>query len=80
MLLPESILQSTTCSILEAFVAINTVMYGALALGKLLPKVYVSDWVPRRNQRAETRSIHPVLAAAEVSTDADADGELAAAR
>jgi hypothetical protein len=59
MLLPSALLSSPLFAVLAAFVAINTVMYGALALGKLLPKVYVADWVQRRNQRSETRSIHP---------------------
>jgi hypothetical protein len=59
MLLPESILHSQVFAVLAAFVAVNTVMYGALALGKLLPKVYVADWVQPRNSRSETRSIHP---------------------
>ncbi|UMG91903.1 hypothetical protein [Nocardioides sp. TF02-7] len=45
--------------VLSAFVAVNTVMYVALAVAKMLPKVYVADWLPRRHQRAETRSIHP---------------------
>jgi hypothetical protein len=75
MLLPESILHSATFSILAAFVAINTVMYGALALGKLLPKVYVADWVSPRNQRSETRSIHPDVEAVDVATDVDAAEE-----
>ena len=34
-------------------------MYVALAMAKMLPKVYVSDWVDRRGRRSETRSIHP---------------------
>lgn len=45
--------------LLAAFVAVNTVMYVALAVAKAMPKVYPRDWVPRRYQRAETRSIHP---------------------
>ena len=79
MLLPESILHSATFVVLAAFVAINTVMYGALALGKLLPKVYVTDWVSPRNQRSETRSIHPEPTAADVSRHVDAAEELAPA-
>ena len=59
MLLPEALLHSSLFAVLAAFVAINTVMYSALALAKLLPKVYVTDWVHRRNQRSETRSIYP---------------------
>lgn len=42
-----------------AFVAINTVMYVALALVRAMPRVHVWALVPRRYQRGETRSIHP---------------------
>jgi hypothetical protein len=59
MLFPATVLQSPLFAVLAAFVAINTVMYGALALGKLLPKLYLSDWVHARDQRSETRSIYP---------------------
>ena len=76
MLLPESILHSATFAVLAAFVAINTVMYGALALGKLLPKVYVADWVSPRNQRSETRSIYPDLDPARLPTAEDAAAEV----
>ena len=34
-------------------------MYVGLAVAKMLPKVYVSDWHRGRYSRAETRSIHP---------------------
>ena len=59
VLLPESVLQAEWFGVLAAFVALNTVMYVALAISKALPKVYVGDWVPRRYQRGETRSIYP---------------------
>ena len=58
-ILPESTLHSDTFAVLAAFVAINTVMYGALAVAKMLPKVYVADWFTDRHRRAESRSIHP---------------------
>jgi hypothetical protein len=58
-LLPASTLHSAFFGALAAFVAMNTVMYVALAVAKMLPKVYPTDWVRRPNQRAETRSIHP---------------------
>ncbi len=58
-ILPESTLQSETFAVLAAFVAINTVMYGALAVAKMLPKVFVADWFTDRHRRAESRSIHP---------------------
>ncbi|WP_153504309.1 hypothetical protein [Cumulibacter manganitolerans] len=59
ILLPESTLQTGWFSVLAAFVAINTVMYVALAIAKVLPKVYPRDWLPRRYTRSETRSIYP---------------------
>lgn len=59
VLLPESFLQSNWFGILAAFVALNTVMYLALAVAKTFPKMYVSDWVQRRNTRSQTRSIYP---------------------
>jgi len=59
ILFPESILHSDLFAVLAAFVAINTVMYGALAVAKMLPKVYPGDWITSRNRRIETRSINP---------------------
>ncbi|MCD9197025.1 hypothetical protein [Aeromicrobium wangtongii] len=58
-LIPESVLQHEEVAILAAFVAINTLVYGALALAKILPKIYVSDLLHRKRRRLETRSIHP---------------------
>jgi hypothetical protein len=45
--------------VLATFVAINTIMYVALAIATMLPKIHVGDWVRRRYERAETRSIYP---------------------
>ncbi len=59
IMLPESFLRSEGFAILAAFVAINTVMYVALAIAKMLPKVYVADWFDHRDRRGETRSIYP---------------------
>lgn len=59
ILLPESTLQSPWFAVLAAFVAINTVMYVALAVAKALPKMHPGDWLPRSYTRAQTRSIHP---------------------
>jgi len=59
ILFPQSVLGSGFFAVLSAFVAINTVMYVALALAKALPKLYLSDWINRRNTRSQTRSIHP---------------------
>jgi hypothetical protein len=59
IVLPESIMQTEWFAVLSLFVAVNTVLYLTLAILKLLPKVYLSDWVSQRNRRAETRSIYP---------------------
>ena len=59
ILLPASTLESTWFAVLSAFVAINTVMYTALALAKIAPKIYLSDVVHRRDRRTTNRSIHP---------------------
>jgi hypothetical protein len=59
ILLPESFLRSEGFAVLAAFVAINTVMYVVLAIAKMLPKIYVADWVDHRERRVENRSIDP---------------------
>ncbi|MBC7442797.1 MAG: hypothetical protein H7311_09800 [Ramlibacter sp.] len=59
MLLPESFLQTDFFAILATFVAINTVMYAVLAVAKILPRIYLTDWLSNRNRRSETRSIYP---------------------
>ncbi|MEV5001747.1 hypothetical protein [Nocardioides sp. LML1-1-1.1] len=59
ILFPESLVRSHAFAILAAFVAINTVVYVALSIAKALPKIYLSDHLPRRYARSETRSIHP---------------------
>jgi hypothetical protein len=59
ILLPQEVLHAPWFAVLSAFVAINTIMYVALAGAKVLPKVYLSDLVDRRGRRSETRSIHP---------------------
>jgi hypothetical protein len=59
ILLPESFMLSHGFAILAAFVAINTVMYAALAAAKILPKIYLGDLVNNRNRRSEPRSIYP---------------------
>lgn len=46
-------------AVLTAFVALNTIMYVALAIGKVLPKLYLSDWVHSPDRRSQTRSIYP---------------------
>jgi hypothetical protein len=59
VLLPASTLDHTWFAVLSAFVAINTVMYTALAIAKVAPKIYLSDLVDRRDRRTTNRSIHP---------------------
>jgi len=59
ILLPASFLQSAFFVVLSAFVAINTIVYFALAVAKMLPKVYLVDWIRGANRRTETRSIRP---------------------
>lgn len=59
ILLPESFVETDAFAVLAAFVAINTVMYTALAVAKMLPKIYLSDFFSDRSRRSETRSIHP---------------------
>jgi len=57
--LPEHIMHTAWFASLSMFVAINTVVYLTLAMIKLLPKAYLSDWVDQRNRRSEIRSIYP---------------------
>jgi hypothetical protein len=59
LLLPPSVLDSRWFATLSMFVAINTLLYLTLAILKLLPKAYLSDWVDQRNRRSESRSIYP---------------------
>ncbi len=59
VLLPESVLSSGPFTVLAAFVAINTVMYAALAVAKMLAKVYPSSWFGGRNRRSQNRGIVP---------------------
>lgn len=59
VLLPDSILRNEVIAVLAAFVAINTIVYVTLAVAKILPKLYLRDWLSGRNRRSETRSIHP---------------------
>jgi hypothetical protein len=56
ILMPESLLFTDWFRFMAAFVAVNTVMYAALALAKVLPKLQPPDW--RRGQRSEPRGIH----------------------
>ena len=59
VLLPDSILRNELIAVLAAFVAINTIVYVTLAVAKMLPKLYLRDYLSSRKRRAETRSIDP---------------------
>jgi hypothetical protein len=59
ILLPQSVLRSQIFAVLSAFVAINTLIYVALTVAKLLPKIYLSDWFSNPERRRQTRGIHP---------------------
>ena len=59
ILLPDGTLRTTWFAVLATFVALNTVMYAALPLAKILPQVYPRDWLPRHYVRAQTRGIYP---------------------
>jgi len=59
IVLPADLLGTRWFAVLSAFVAINSVMYVVLAVGKALPRVRPRDWLPRHYHRAETRSIYP---------------------
>ena len=58
-LLPSSLLSTDAFRILAAFVAINTIMYAAVTVSKLVPKVNSAALRRARYQRSETRSIYP---------------------
>jgi len=59
LLLPHETLFTDWFGTLAAFVAVNTVMYVTLAIFKIFPRLYLTDWLRRRNTRSETRNIHP---------------------
>lgn len=59
IVLDQDVLYSNWFAVLAAFVAINTVMYVALAVAKTLPRIHLSEHLSRRYRRSETRSIHP---------------------
>lgn len=80
VLLPEALLHSGPVTVLAAFVAVNTVMYAALAVAKILPKVYPTSWFTGSNRRAQNRSIHPDDADRVARRDADRAARRAAER
>jgi hypothetical protein len=60
ILLSDTILASEFFAVFSAFVGINTVIYVVLAVAKILPKIYVTDWVRGRNRRVAARSIYAI--------------------
>jgi len=60
ILLSDTILASEFFAVFSAFVGINTVIYVVLAVAKILPKIYFTDWVRGRNRRVAARSIYAV--------------------
>jgi hypothetical protein len=64
--LPEHLMHTPWFAMLSTFVAINTLLYLTLAIIKVLPKAYLSDWIDQRNRRAESRSILPMSRAGAV--------------
>ena len=58
-LIPAGLMQTRWFAVLSIFVAVNTVIYLTLAIIKILPKAYLSDWIDQRERRSETRSIYP---------------------
>ena len=61
ILFPGSVLHSDFFAILAAFVAINTVIYAALAIAKIVPILRLADLRPGGgfSRRSATRSIYP---------------------
>ncbi len=59
VLLPTALLHTSWFATLSTFVAVNTIMFIALAVAKVLPRVHPSSWFRSQNQRSETRSIYP---------------------
>lgn len=58
-LLPRSIMDTQWFAVLSVFVAVNTLLYLTVAMIKLFPKLYLSDWIDHGNRRNETRNIDP---------------------
>ncbi|MCA1984751.1 hypothetical protein [Nocardioides nematodiphilus] len=56
-LLPEAWLHSHTFVIASTFVAVNTLVYLALAVVKVMPVVLPARWLPHHYHRAESRAI-----------------------
>lgn len=62
ILLPEAVLQGEFFAVLAAFVAMNTLIYVTMAIGKMLPRPAWSRIFHRRNRRKLPRSVAAVRA------------------
>jgi hypothetical protein len=59
ILLPESFLHSRFFLILATVVALNTVVYAAISVIHILPKIFKLSSLQKSYQRRSTRSIYP---------------------
>jgi hypothetical protein len=59
ILLPESFLHSRFFVILATLVALNTVVYAAISVIHIFPKIFNPGWLQKRHHRRITRSIYP---------------------
>lgn len=59
VLLPERVLFTDSFKVIATFVALNTLMYAALAVIKLLPRDGLRRRSNGRNRRSQNRSIYP---------------------
>ena len=57
--IPESMLHTQWYAALSGFVAVNTILYVTLSIFKIMPKLYLNDFISHHGRRAETRSIFP---------------------
>lgn len=61
LVLPENVIHTEAFSVLATFVAINTLMYAALAVVKILPRLHRPAWMSDESRRARDRSIYAAL-------------------
>lgn len=60
-ILPSAWLTSSWYATLTGFVAVNTLIYVALSVSKILPRLHPTTWFSRGgiSRRRESRSIYP---------------------
>jgi hypothetical protein len=59
ILIPETFLHSRFFVILATLVALNTVVFAALSVIHIFPKLVKPNWLAGRHHRRVTRSIFP---------------------